>query len=287
MKKILIADASKAGLVMTSEVFKDNFPGVQVVVAKTSDDALALAKTSQPLDGCIIDFDLPGRNGALTAKRLKRLAATPILLTAFDLPEVRRTIEKELAPYDDCLNWLKKPVNAEVVVRVARRFITGKYRTQRRVPCAVPGFIEAQTDRSSGTTARVLLPILIEDCSIGGCKFRFSSELIQSSAKLRKLLQEFSPAAGDPVIVHTPGTQDLLQLGFDPLTWQQESLGRRGKPLTGAPELQAIRLKVAWQQAASPGVYGLQTENQVLSRKLFEAALQQQVAAGGGEPSSG
>ena len=54
MKRILIADASKASLVMTSEVFKDHFPGVQVVVARTSADAIELAKTSGALDAFII-----------------------------------------------------------------------------------------------------------------------------------------------------------------------------------------------------------------------------------------
>jgi len=64
MKRILIADASKASLVMTSEVFKDHFPGVQVVVARTSADAIELAKSAGELDAFIIDYDLPDRDGA-------------------------------------------------------------------------------------------------------------------------------------------------------------------------------------------------------------------------------
>ena len=143
MKRILIADASKASLVMTSEVFKDHFPGVQVVVARSSSEAIELAKTCGEVDAFIIDFDLPDRDGAYTAAKIKKFSATPILITGFDKEEVHKTIEQELAAYDDCLNWIKKPVKADLVVNVAQRFIEGKYRCQRRIACAVPALLEA------------------------------------------------------------------------------------------------------------------------------------------------
>jgi CheY-like chemotaxis protein len=142
MKRILIADASKASLVMTSEVFKDNFPGVQVVVARTSAECLELVKTSENIDAYIIDFDLPDRDGACTAARIKKLTQTPVLITAFDRPDVHDVIEEELAAYDDCLNWLRKPVKAETVVAVAQRYCEGKYRTQRRLISDIPALAE-------------------------------------------------------------------------------------------------------------------------------------------------
>lgn len=144
MKRILIADASKASLVMTSEVFKDHFPGVQVVVARTSADAIELAKTAGELDAFIIDYDLPDRDGAYTAARLKKMFTQPILITAFDRPDVQESIDRELAAFDDCLSWLKKPVKTELVVSLAQRFIEGQYRCQRRLSCAVPAFIEVE-----------------------------------------------------------------------------------------------------------------------------------------------
>lgn len=145
MKRILIADASKASLVMTSEVFKDHFPGVQVVVARTSADAIEQAKTVGDVDAFVIDFDLPDRDGAQTAARIKKICNTPVLITAFDRPEVGEIIEKELAPYDDCLSWLRKPVNADLVVDIVKRFCEGKYRIQRRVNCTLPVLIELNT----------------------------------------------------------------------------------------------------------------------------------------------
>jgi len=144
MKRILIADASKASLVMTSEVFKDHFPGVQVVVARTSADALELAKTCGELDAFIIDYDLPDRDGAYTAARLKKSFTQPILITAFDRPDVHETIERDLSGFDDCMSWLKKPVKPEIVVSLAQRFIEGKHRCQRRLTCNIPAFLEIE-----------------------------------------------------------------------------------------------------------------------------------------------
>lgn len=142
MKRILIADASKASLVMTSEVFKDHFPGVQVVVARTSSDAIELAKTAGDLDAFIIDYDLPDRDGAYTAARLKKMFTQPILITAFDRPDVHESIDRDLSAFDDCLSWLKKPVKPELVVSLAQRFIEGKHRCQRRLSCSIPAFLE-------------------------------------------------------------------------------------------------------------------------------------------------
>ncbi|MEY2988317.1 MAG: hypothetical protein RJB13_1838, partial [Pseudomonadota bacterium] len=144
MKRILIADASKASLVMTSEVFKDHFPGVQVVVARTSADAIEAAKNAGELDAFIIDYDLPDRDGAYTAARLKKQFSQPVLITAFDRLDVQENIDRELSAFDDCLSWIKKPVKPEMVVSLAQRFIEGKHRCQRRVDCSLPAFIEVE-----------------------------------------------------------------------------------------------------------------------------------------------
>ncbi|MEY4066556.1 MAG: hypothetical protein RIR26_2764 [Pseudomonadota bacterium] len=153
MKRILIADASKASLVMTSEVFKDHFPGVQVVVARTSADALELAKTCGELDAFIIDYDLPDRDGAYTAGRLKKMFPQPILITAFDRPDVQENIDRELAAFDDCLSWLKKPVKPEIVVSLAQRFIEGQHRCQRRLNCSLPAFLEIEFSPAAQNSA--------------------------------------------------------------------------------------------------------------------------------------
>jgi CheY-like chemotaxis protein len=149
VKKILIADSSKASLVMTSEVFKDHYPGVQVLVARSSSEALELAKHNDGVDAFIIDYDLPDADGAQTAFRLKKLYSTPVLITAFDRPEVAKSIETSLKQYADCQSWLKKPVNPEVVIAVVQRFCDGKIRAQKRVLCNLPVFAEILLENES------------------------------------------------------------------------------------------------------------------------------------------
>ncbi len=149
MKKILIADASKASLVMTSEVFKDHYPGVQVLVARSSAEAIDLAKMNEGIDAFVIDFDLPDLDGAQTAAKLKKLFSIPVLITAFDTVEVTNAIESGLKQYPDCQSWLKKPVNPEVVIAVTQRFCDGKIRTQKRIACHLPVFAEIILENES------------------------------------------------------------------------------------------------------------------------------------------
>lgn len=189
MKRILIADASKASLVMTSEVFKDHFPGVQVVVARTSAECLELVKSTENVDAYVIDFDLPDKDGAWTAARLKKLhAQTPVLITAFDRPDVHNVIEEELAAYDDCLNWLRKPVKAETVVAVAQRYCEGKYRTQRRLACSIPALAEV-------VVTTVLTRTVKETVKVPVAKSSAKSATSKTTAKPEKTKAKTSKAA--------------------------------------------------------------------------------------------
>lgn len=263
MKRILIADASKASLVMTSEVFKDNFPGVQVVVARTSADALELAKTCGDVDAFIIDFDLPDRDGANTAAKLKKISDKPILITAFDKPEVHKAIESELAAYEDCQNWIKKPVRAEFVVSIAQRFIEGRYRTQRRLEVDFPAVLEwiIKTPEAPKTAAlsekakktplktaaakkepatkstkpsatdiakanavnKVYIPVTISDASHGGIKISVSKEFIAQS-KNKLLAKNFSVSSGIAASVVCANPEFYLNPEFNATEWQQKQL---------------------------------------------------------------
>lgn len=327
MKKILIADTSKASLVMTSEVFKDNFPGVQVIVAKSSAEAIELAKSAGPVDAFIIDFDLPDRDGAHTAARIKKLCNTPVLITAFDRPEVTESIERELAAYDDCLSWLKKPVKSEVVVAVATRFCEGKYRCQRRVACEMPSFIEFScnvapekgsarksaapagkaTAQSKGlaSPAKVSIPMLIDDVSLGGVKLKVHPRYLRS-AEGRDAAERALSSMNfqEQIAVQTPNFESIEQ-GLDvnkswfegrvagiekvfaaqsaakgaakkksptmPLV--QSAAGNR-RVVTQTADSQLIRGKWAWSRKVDgEWVLGIQFENPGLAKKLFEAML--------------
>jgi CheY-like chemotaxis protein len=215
MKRILIADAGKASLVMTSEVFKDFFPGVQIVVARNSAEALEWVAKDKSFDVIVVDYDLPDRDGADTAARIKKLVKTPVLLTGFERPGVEYAITEELAAYDDCMNWVKKPVRPETLVTIAERYVDGKYRTQRRIPCEIPVVFElavpvvsnvpvaatktspkATTKSKKGaktvqakpapkvkqvtTLKRTMIPAYVQDCSVGGVKLRIPRNKVES-----------------------------------------------------------------------------------------------------------
>lgn len=142
MKKILIADANKASLVMTSEVFKDHYSGIQVLVARTSQEAIDIAKANKNIDAYIVDFDLPDQNGAQTAAALKKLSSKPVLITAFENNATEQLIDNLLAKYNDCKSWLKKPISPDVTIAVAQRYCEGKIRLQKRLQCKIPAIAQ-------------------------------------------------------------------------------------------------------------------------------------------------
>lgn len=310
MKKILIADASKASLVMTSEVFKDHFPGVHVLVARTSAEALDIAKREEQIDAFVIDFDLPDKDGAFTASRIKKLFPVPVLITAFDRPEVQSLIEKHCSAYDDCLSWLAKPVNSELVVSIAQRFIEGNYRTQRRIDCMIPGMAELNIGRKSRkareaaaaageTPEKVCIPMMLEDCSVGGFKFRLMKKSLDANKSI-KIGSDGKLNVDGILTVYMPSFESI-QTGEDNVGYwlwgdsfdssaassevpqntrrtrtslttlrrtSRQSLGNKNH------EGQAIKGTVMWITRDGDDVLiGVQSDNLVLSKKLFEAIL--------------
>ena len=191
MKKILIADSSKASLVMTSEVFKDHYPGVQVLVARSSSEALELAKHNEGVDAFIIDYDLPDADGAQTAYRLKKLYNTPVLITAFDRPDVAKSIESSLKQYADCQSWLKKPVNPEVVIAVVQRFCDGKIRAQKRISCNLPVFAEILLENESlEAYQQIISPIKVKKDSSKPSKVDNKKEIKKSKISKKSTVKK-------------------------------------------------------------------------------------------------
>ena len=59
-------------------------------------------------------------------------------MTAFHSEEVSTHIEKILKNYDDCQNWLRKPIEPEIISAVAQRYCEGNLRLEKRFDCLVP-----------------------------------------------------------------------------------------------------------------------------------------------------
>jgi CheY-like chemotaxis protein len=241
MKRILIADSSKASLVMTSEVFKDHYPGIQVLVARTSTDAIAIAKSTSDIDAFIVDYDLPDTNGAQTALLLKKISKVPILITAFDKQDVVENIETLLVKYEDCRSWLKKPVNPEVVIAVAQRYCDGLIRAQKRIPCHLPVFASIHVNdhnsnlsaknkvtkkkptlKSEETTKKISKPKkieqpvsiffhgIIEDCSLSGIKLKPSKNTTNGTTEWSQFLENIENiSAGHTVTLTAPAFLDI------------------------------------------------------------------------------
>ena len=284
MKRILIADSSKASLVMTSEVFKDHYPGIQVMVARNSADVIALAKSTENIDAFIVDFDLPDTNGAQTALILKKISKTPILITAFDNKEVIHTIETLLVKYEDCRSWLKKPVNPEVVIAVTQRYCDGKVRTQKRIQCHLPAKIStaksnvvpAKTAKSKTTQTKTkeIKPVcfhgIIEDCSLNGVKLKPIKQAGDGLTEWSNLLEDIEQiASGSPVAIIIP-TSDDIEFGKASDFVKTPKSAKKMKE----EKSQELNGKIAWVSAES-GEWrmGIEFDDQAQSKRLFEAVV--------------
>ncbi len=272
MKKILIADSSKASLVMTSEVFKDNYPGVQVLVAKTSLEAVELAKTVQDIEAFVIDFDLPDANGALTAVALKKITKKPILLTAFDREDVHGAVDALLSKHEDCRSWLKKPVNPDVVTAVVQRFCEGKIRLEQRISCQLPAFVDIElVNKPKKTTKKISTKSvevpeetmqkfsfqgIIEDCSLRGAKLKPSKNSAGTTSNWASLLKQIEKLPKNSKIqLSLPSPLDI-EIG-------KTTLQIHSQILVG---------KVVWTSPDTGEWYmGIEFEDTVLSKRLFEA----------------
>ena len=307
MKRILIADSSKASLVMTSEVFKDHYPGIQVLVARNSAEAITLAKSTDNIDAFIVDFDLPDINGAQTALLLKKISKIPILITAFDKVEVVEMIETLLIKYDDCRSWLKKPVNPEVVIAVAQRYCDGKIRAQKRILCQLPALAKMDLKRKTKKTKitkinsekiKEVEPLslyfhgIIEDCSLSGVKLKPSKNTANGLTEWARFLENIENiSSGSPVTLKVPPFLDIEIGKISELSKTQISkLEKDSKSRSGTKnKLQTTKVnskkmeeensqdlngKVVWTSSDSgEWCMGIEFEDQGLSKRLFEAIV--------------
>jgi len=307
MKRILIADANKASLVMTSEVFKDYFPGVQVSVVKTAMDALTLVSEGNYFDAIIIDYDLPDKTGAEVAYKLKLLANTsPILITAFDKQEVIDDINTTLAAYDDCLSWLKKPVRAETVVAIAKRFCEGKYRTQRRIICHVPTAFELEVvyceknstkstkintkkkelnDENLSFNFKIMLPALVTDCSIGGIKLKIDKKDLKNLKMGDSAIDAIEKLKmGDFLSCKIPPWEQINIKQDDKYIKQflNSLIERKKQKIVNkeinceVKELPSLKAKIMWlinNNEHNFVTIGVQSESLNISQKLFNSVL--------------
>lgn len=160
MTKLLIADPSKAGLVMSTEVFKEKIPGIDIVVAKNGKEFLKLLPDVKPDIG-IVDFDLPDVDGTTLIRYAKDIFAGPILLTAYLDDSIREVVNSELFAFEDASNCIEKPVRSERLAKVIDKFLINKKRVLKRFEAT--GKLELSGDDNLGKLQGGLVNI-----SLGG-----------------------------------------------------------------------------------------------------------------------
>lgn len=228
--RILIADASKAGLVMTSELFKDHFPGVQVSIARTSQEVLeAVESATETFDLIVVDYDLPDVDGIATASALKAKMRLPVVITAVDRDGLGDAIEQQLAPFQDCCHWLKKPLRAETTVGFVKDLLSGAINCERRLPCGALTWATVSPPKKSRLKG-ACLPMVIEDVSYQGFNLRLATDplgkLTAAHKKSLHTLAQTLCVEGHQLEIHLPELgQKEAQEKLLRLMWRQGALG--------------------------------------------------------------
>ncbi len=131
MPTILIVDACKPSLVMSSEIFKDKITGATILVAGTGKQCLEILLTAKP-DMCVVDFDLPDADGIALVHAMRKTYKGPILLTAYPDKIVQDAVTNDLFAFNDAGGWVAKPVKFDVLSEKIDKFLLDKHRLGRR-----------------------------------------------------------------------------------------------------------------------------------------------------------
>lgn len=184
MPLILIADSCKASLVMTSEIFKDNFSQVQVVVALSGEECLNLAAKNKP-DLILVDFDLPDADGAALIRMLRKTYKGPILMTAHPYPDVKIAVAEDLFAYSDASEWIPKPVKADLLITAIQRFLLENRRLTRRFPVSFETALQSPAKDSKKKSSSPEIKAKCINLSLTGALFKLQPEKTQNKINLR------------------------------------------------------------------------------------------------------
>lgn len=178
MTTVLIADACKPSLVMTSEVFKDKIAGTIVDVVMTGKDAMDYLGRNQP-DLCVVDFDLPDVDGPSLIEAIRKVYTGPILMTAYPDKLVEKAVSDHLFTFNDASEWLSKPINCEELSKKIDRFLVDGFRLGRRFESNMETQIIAKAAGRGKRAPKVQGHIV--NLSLGGARIK-----LQGTLKMKK-----------------------------------------------------------------------------------------------------
>jgi len=255
MTKILIADACKPSLVMSSEVFKDKIPGALVFVAGTGELCLEMAESEKP-DLILVDFDLPDVDGASLISALRKVYNGPVLMTAFPDTVVAEAVNDLLFTSNDASGWISKPVKFDVLSEKIDRFLLEGQRLGKRFDAGLQTQIIAKAE-GRGKRAPKATGI-VENISLGGALIRLDGPM-----KLKKS-QELTVSIAFPV-------EGAPKVAVAKKATSKKTPRTRATTAKVKTTETKIKVTVAWSRKDEIGVqFGKLTE---LQRKGLESYL--------------
>ena len=246
MAKVLIADASKPSLVMSSEVFKDKIPGSVIFVASSGREMLEALGRERP-DICLVDFDLPDVDGATLIVALRKIYDGPILMTAFPTEVVDTAVSDLLFHYNDASAWIRKPVRFEALAERIDAYLIFKRRLAKRFDVDMDSRLVAKATGRGKRAPKVSGRIV--NISLGGALL-----LMDHSDRLPKMknviLSIMVPSDGKTVFVPRPLLQAVPNA---PLKGKTKAKTKaKAKPVK-LPKIKVeeykIKAEVAWIDA--------------------------------------
>lgn len=191
MTTVLIVDACKPSLVMTSEILKDRISGTIVDVSISGRDAIDYLAEKRP-DICVIDFDLPDVDGPALVEAMRKIYDGPILMTAYPEGMVDEAINDHLFACNDASAYVTKPIDADELEKKVEMFLLDGHRLGKRFASEMDTLLVGKAagrgkraPKASGT---------IIDISLGGAKVR-----IEGALKIKKA-QELTVTLALPVV---------------------------------------------------------------------------------------
>ena len=190
MTTVLIVDACKPSLVMTSEIFKDKMSGTIVDVAGTGRETLDYLNEKKP-DLCVIDFDLPDVDGPALIEAMRKVFEGPILMTAYPESIVDDAVSDHLFACNDASAWVRKPIKSEELEKKIDKFLLDGYRLGKRfqsdMETQLVGKAAGRGKRAPKASGRII------NLSLGGAKVK-----IEGAMKIKKA-QELTLTLALPV----------------------------------------------------------------------------------------
>ncbi len=206
MTTILIADACKPSLVMSSEVFKDKIPGSIIIVAVSGKQCLEILATETP-DMCVVDFDLPDADGIALIHAMRKTYDGPILLTAYPDANVDDAVKNDLFAFNDAGAWISKPIKFDVLSEKIDRFLTDKHRLGRRFDTSMETLLvgkgAGRGKRAPKVTGRII------NISLGGACVELDTPMkFKNGEELTIAVQLPTPGQTTKKVVRKPISDD-------------------------------------------------------------------------------